>query len=195
VSSELESFRFLIEKCCKRGDHDAKIVRELHACGCQLGREIIRRWVLAETEAGRLPARKPSGRGRPPKKKSLQVADQQSVSPPAPTFAIRETPSTATPQTFSAKAFGSAFGIPIDRQDDLDLLAWARKLGSKRVQSLSDLEFFLIETLNKTWRDHPQKWSQKWVVSVKRSAECLREEMLDAAKMQELIAEIGAKTE
>jgi hypothetical protein len=192
MASALESYRREIEACCRRGDHDAKIVRTLRSMGCQVGRERIRTWVKKETEAGRLPAREPSKRGRPPAK---NAAPHGPVSVGTSPQGEPKAESTAVPKTFSATAFASAFDIPIDSREDLDLLAWARKLGSKRVQSLSDLELFLIESLEKEWRDHPQKWSQKWVQSVRRCAECLREQMIEAAKMQELLGGIGAKKE
>ena len=190
MASQLETFRGTIEECCRRGDTDAKIVRKLEAGGCGIGRERIRTWIRDETRAGRLPARQPSGRGRPPARKD--TAPKPSPTSPGPLFGTTASP-LATAETFDPAPFAEAYGIPVHQNGGLDLVHWGSRLGTESVKILSELELFLLEALENPWRDHSEKWTRQWVESVQQSAKRLREEMMESAKMHELIG--GMKTQ
>lgn len=191
MASALDQYRELIAECCARGDNDAKIVRGLSDAGCAVGRERIRTWIRQETEAGRLPTRKPSGRGRPPVRRSTDTP------PPPPASKDTVSPTQSTPpsetENYNPTALADTFGIPIDPSGALDLLGWARLLGTQRVQRVSELELFLIEALQNPWRDHPAKWTKPWVESVRKSAKIIGEHMLEAAEMHELTLELKAQ--
>jgi hypothetical protein len=142
----------------------------LNAAGCHIGRERVRTWITDETEAGRLPLRTfRVRRGRPPKGGAAQAP-----------------PPSAAPHPPDLRPFAEQHGIPLGNDGNLDLLRWARELGSERVSQLSKLELFLIESMEDPWREHAERWSAKWVASVVASAEVLRYEMLEAARIHEL---------
>lgn len=182
MASELEKFRNLIEECCRRGDFDAKILRDLQAAGSGVGREQTRRWIKNETLLGRLAARKPSGRGRPATKSASSLPPLVSENSLLPT--IPTPPSDA--KTLDAAVVAETFAIPIDEVGRLDSASLARLLGTAKLRKMSELEFFLVESHANPWCDHPKKWTKEWVESVQKSAKALREQMLEVAQMHEI---------
>lgn len=183
MASELENFRNIIEEFCIWGYTDAKILRDLRAAGCGIGRERLRVWIKTETLAGRLPARKPSGRGRPP-------ATKTTLSPPShpseDSVCHTQIPPPTVAETLETAVFAEKFPIPIDGFGRLDCNNWARMLGTASLEKMSDLEFILVESHQKPWDEHPAKWTRQCVKSVRKSAEALREQMLEVAEMHEL---------
>lgn len=183
MASQLEIHREAITDCCEKNNNNAEIEKTLHAAGCTIGRERIRVWVMTETLAGRLRVRKPSGRGRPPRGKaasasSLPEADSLSNTDPLIPAAV---------QTFDPAPFAKTFEIPVDQSGNLDLNAWARNLGAERLQCMSDLEYFFLESLEQPWREDLARWTERWVVSVFTSARVLRQQMLEVARTYECI--------
>lgn len=172
MASKLEDYRELISDCCSQGIHDAQIVRELRKAGCEIGRERVRSWIKDETALGRLPRRKPTARGRPSVKNAVS-SGAESTRPPA----------------IDLSAFAESFDIPFNDRG-IDFKEWARLLGSMRLNSLSELELFLLLSLQKPWRDRPDSWTEQWVCSVRRDSLALRKEMEECVAMDEKVQTI-----
>jgi len=187
MASALDKHLDLAEACRRKGEPDAEIIRKLQAVS-RLGRERIRTWLIDETHCGRLAAGTRSGRGRPPKAESAPAPAPASIGAGADGYGFSSggLPEPASPSIPGIKEFAELFRIPVKIAGDLDLDSWARNLGTDRLQRMGDLEFFLIESLENPWRDRSDGWQKSWVVSVSKSAQALRQRMLEIARMHEL---------
>lgn len=186
MPSIIDSFRPQVEEACGRNDCDADIHRMLNRLGCLVGRERVRTWLIAETAAGRLPTRTfHSRRGRPPKAKKV----------PPPRQFDSPTAASADEDTESAwlaaiRVIGEMFCIPLKPCGSFDFMKWAQELGKERVQAMGDLEFFLVESLEHPWRDHPERWQPAWIASVHRSSQARRQDMIQIAHIHGIMAQL-----
>lgn len=203
MGSIIDPYRDQVVAACIKNATDAEIHRILKLAGCGVGRERVRSWLIDETKAGRIPPRTfHVRRGRRPMKEPKQGSPSSKVKrsldllehidkqdfPARDAALLILTPySSKPPNSQQARLVLGTYGmdIPEGGDEEPDFAAYAQQIGSRRIQTFGDMDYYLLARWTKDLRQEipsTREEAEQLNINVLKRAREIRQTMLNAAR-------------